>query len=44
MDRVWTALLYPFYFLGLVAGGVVWLVLIVGAAVVEGFRDGKRGR
>ena len=44
MDRVLTVIVYPFYILGVVVGFVVWVVLLVGAAVVEGFKDGKRGR
>lgn len=41
-DRILTAVVYPFYFLGLVAGGAVWLILLIGAAMAEGFKDGKR--
>lgn len=39
-----TAAVYPFYLLGVIAGGVVFVVLVVAAAVVEGFKDGRRGR
>ena len=41
MDRLLTAVVFPFYILGVIAGFVVWFVLLVGAAVVEGFKDGK---
>lgn len=37
-----TAAVYPFYLIGVIAGGVVYVALLVGAAVVEGFKDGRR--
>ena len=37
-----TAAVYPFYLLGVIAGGVVFVALIVGAAVAAGFKDGRR--
>ena len=37
-----TALVYPFYLLGILSGLLVWLSLLAWAATVEGFKDGKR--
>jgi hypothetical protein len=37
-----TALVYPFYLVGLISGLIVWLVLLAWAAAAEGFKDGKR--